>query len=268
MKAIKNLNNNTAICLDANGREVVAFGKGIGFNKTPNDIPLDKIDRTFYDVSPTYFSIIPEIEERIVQTAIRIVDLANIEKDNRYGNNLVFALADHIQFAISRQKKGMRLSLGLLYEIENSYPDEVDIAKKALVIIREDLKVALGKEEIGSIAIHLIDYIKEPETMQIENEAAMLDEYTRTIEEILDIHIEREDYNYKRFASHIHYLLQRKREGNELNKEMPEFLKSLKTRYGKEYECACALQDLIREELSEEERAYIMIHVNRLKEKV
>jgi len=265
MKAIKNLNNNVAICLDREGREVVAFGKGIGFNKVPNEIPLSKIDRTFYNVNPTYFSMIPEIDEKVMATAVRIVDHANIVKDNRYSSNLIFALADHIQFAIKRLGKGMRISIGLLYEIENSYPDEVDIAKTALNMINEDLGVKLGKEEAGSIAVHLIDYINDPQDLQVEAEEKLLEAYTEKIETILNVEIDRNSYSYKRFAAHIHYLMQRKAEGNAFDNPVPEFLSSLKEGYEKEYECACALQELIKTDLSEEEKAYILIHVNRLK---
>ena len=50
MKVIKNINNNISLCLDSRNNEVVAFGKGIGFTKPPYDVPLSKIDRTFYDV--------------------------------------------------------------------------------------------------------------------------------------------------------------------------------------------------------------------------
>ena len=31
MKVIKKINNNVVICLDHNNRELVAFGRGIGF---------------------------------------------------------------------------------------------------------------------------------------------------------------------------------------------------------------------------------------------
>ncbi|MCR4856175.1 MAG: PRD domain-containing protein [Erysipelotrichaceae bacterium] len=265
MKAIKNLNNNTAICLDYNGREVVAFGKGIGFNKTPNEIPLSKIDRTFYNVDPNYFQIIPEIDEKVIRTAVKIVDHANEVKNNRYSSNLIFALADHIQFAIKRAKKGMRISIGLLFEIENSYPDEIEIARHALKVVREELGIALGKEEVGSIAIHLIDYIDTPQMTQMDAEEDLIERYTAKIEDLLQIGVDRQDYSYKRFAAHIHYLLQRKKDGNELNKQMPEFLGDLKDRYEKEYECACLLEEMIGSKLSEEEKAYILIHVNRLK---
>ena len=34
MKVIKSINNNVSHCVDSKGREVVAFGKGIGFSIT------------------------------------------------------------------------------------------------------------------------------------------------------------------------------------------------------------------------------------------
>ena len=33
MKVVRKINNNAVICIDGNGNEVVAFGKGIGFHK-------------------------------------------------------------------------------------------------------------------------------------------------------------------------------------------------------------------------------------------
>ena len=45
MKVIKNINNNVAICVDDNGHEVVAMGKGIGFSKPPYEVDLSKITK-------------------------------------------------------------------------------------------------------------------------------------------------------------------------------------------------------------------------------
>ena len=43
MKVIKNINNNVSICVDDNNREVIAFGKGIGFKKPPYELELSQI---------------------------------------------------------------------------------------------------------------------------------------------------------------------------------------------------------------------------------
>ena len=50
MRVIRNINNNVALCLDGNGNEVVAFGKGIGFKKPPYDIELNQIQRTYWEL--------------------------------------------------------------------------------------------------------------------------------------------------------------------------------------------------------------------------
>ena len=33
MKAVRKINNNVAICIDNNHKELIAFGKGIGFQR-------------------------------------------------------------------------------------------------------------------------------------------------------------------------------------------------------------------------------------------
>ncbi|MBR5755077.1 MAG: transcription antiterminator LicT, partial [Erysipelotrichaceae bacterium] len=53
MKVIRNINNNIAHCLDSKGREVIVFGKGIGFYKKDEEIPLNEINRTFYNIKDT-----------------------------------------------------------------------------------------------------------------------------------------------------------------------------------------------------------------------
>ncbi len=265
MRAVKNLNNNVALCIDGANREVIAFGKGIGFHKVPNDIPLSQIDRTFYNVSPTFVSVIPEIDEDVLQAAVEIVDYANTVKDNRYATNLIFALADHIQFAVKRLRKGMRISLGLLYEIENMYPDEIEIAQAALKIIQKRMGVALGKEETASIAIHLIDYINSGHEPEVNNENELIETYTQRIETQLNQTIDRKGYNYSRFATHVHYLLQRILKNEPSPSGTPDFLKTLKTDYVEEYACAKLLEDLISRPLSEDELAYLIIHINRLR---
>ena len=62
MKVIKNINNNVSVCLDGDGYEVVVFGSGVGFVKPPSEIPLEKIQRTFYDINPNYLNVISQLD--------------------------------------------------------------------------------------------------------------------------------------------------------------------------------------------------------------
>ena len=90
MKVIKNINNNISLCLDSRNNEVVAFGKGIGFTKPPYDVPLSKIDRTFYDVDEEQLAVLNRIPENVLEAAAEIVDLANEKMDNQFRENVVF----------------------------------------------------------------------------------------------------------------------------------------------------------------------------------
>ena len=62
MQVIKKLNNNFALCLDSNGVEMIAYGKGIGFPPTPYEvIDLNQIRRTFYDISSDYLGMMESL---------------------------------------------------------------------------------------------------------------------------------------------------------------------------------------------------------------
>lgn len=48
MEVYKKINNNVALARDAKGRELVVFGKGIGFVSMPYELTdLSRIQRTF-----------------------------------------------------------------------------------------------------------------------------------------------------------------------------------------------------------------------------
>lgn len=66
MKVIKKINNNVALCLDGNQRELIAFGKGIGFKPIPYELTdLSVIERTYYGISPEYQGLLKEIPKEI-----------------------------------------------------------------------------------------------------------------------------------------------------------------------------------------------------------
>ena len=77
MKVVKNIHNNISLCLDSKGNEVIAFGKGIGFMKPPYDIPVERIERTFYNINPMFIDMLSQIPEEIIQQSTEIIDYAN-----------------------------------------------------------------------------------------------------------------------------------------------------------------------------------------------
>lgn len=264
MKVIKNINNNVSLCLDSQGREVIVFGKGIGFMKPPYEVSLHQIERTFYDVNSSYLSVIAELDETIIDISKEIVDYANQQLNNQYSSNVIFTLADHIQFAIKRMKEHIIIKLSLYYEMLNLYPTEMQIASYALSLIYERLHVRLPQEETVSIALHLVDYQNKLFNISKGNEKSIIDRCSSIIEEMMDIRINKKEFNYSRFVSHLYYLLDRIHEEKNISSDNKKMFQLLKEEFPKAYRCALKIQEVCHWHLNEEELMYLMLHINRL----
>lgn len=89
MKIIRQINNNAALALDGNGKELVVLGRGVGFPKMPYELTdLSRIERTFYDVNPKYFGMAADLPRPLVLACAEITERAEIELDCALNPNL------------------------------------------------------------------------------------------------------------------------------------------------------------------------------------
>ncbi|MFD2388683.1 CAT RNA binding domain-containing protein [Enterococcus rivorum] len=138
MKVVKKINNNVAVCQDANGNELVAFGIGIGFPKMPYELnDLSKISMTFYQLNAHYYQLLSEIPQAIFDISAEIVKLAQIKLSKNLNPNMVFSLADHLQFAITRMKKFKDMKLIFSYDIQQLYPRETELGQSAIELVQK-----------------------------------------------------------------------------------------------------------------------------------
>lgn len=106
MKVIRKINNNVAECIDNKGRHLIAFGKGIGYQRTPYELDdLNKIEMTFYQLNNHYEKLISEIPETIFMISSQIVKYVQRRLSGELSPTLVISLADHIAFAIKKLEK-------------------------------------------------------------------------------------------------------------------------------------------------------------------
>ena len=273
MIVIKKINNNVVICKDNNNHELVAFGKGIGFPSVPYQITdLKKIDRTFYNISPQYLSLINELSFEIVEfTAdqlIKIQDILSYETNP----NLVFTLADHLTFAIERAEKGIYVNMPSSYEMELDYPQEMKSAKVIWNAICKKFHIHLSKVEIQGIAMHLINAqlgSKAEELPELEQSSEEIIEQTTLIIELeLGLHVQRDTFNYARFATHIQYLLKRVFQESYIDSDNFLMYQSICDEYQEIADCVDKIciyyQNVWSIQLSEEEKLYLILHVNRV----
>lgn len=270
MKVIKKINNNVAVCLDNDGHELIAFGKGIGFPKTPYELTdLSKVWRTYYGINPNYLGLLNEIPEEIVHLSIKIVDQAKLKIQNEINSNIVFTLADHINFAIERCKKNMDIKMPFCYDIQHLYEDEMYIGEWAVKLINKKLDLHLSKDEAVSIALHFInaENMQNKEEDKVD-EKTIIRDLTEIIETDFSIKINIDGFNYSRFVSHMQYLLKRRENDTEIDSENKKMFESMKQEYAKTYECVMHIKKYLLDTLnwnpSEEELLYLMMHINRL----
>lgn len=218
MKIIKKINTSAALALDSKGNEVVVLGKGIGFPKMPYDLKdLSVIEKTFYDLDPKYVEAIADLPQSILLASTEICELAQMELDCKLNPNLPITLADHLNFAIERFKKGIIISSPLAYDISHLYPKETDIGKQTLKILKETYDIILPEDETINIAMHVINAeIESGDLHSLMTTVKIIDEIVNMIEETMGRNLDQNSYCYSRFAMHMRYLIQRLSSGKQL----------------------------------------------------
>lgn len=111
MLAIKKLNNNAVLCRDGQGRDVIAMGRGVGFGGDfPRELPLSKIEHTFYDIDPKGQDVMRDLPSDIVMFAAKVMDIVANELPYDLSTNATLFMADHLSFAVARAQKGVRIA--------------------------------------------------------------------------------------------------------------------------------------------------------------
>lgn len=267
MKIIRNINNNVCLCVDGTGKQVVAFGKGIGFIKAPSEVPLSKIERTFYNVDASYLSFLKELPSNVLEAAIQIIDMVEQDLVISMVPSSIIALADHIYFAMKRTKGDIKLNIAIQQDLFHLYPKQIQEAKKSLEIIRELTGISLPQEEIGLIALHFINsQVDEHEESQYHSEE-IIDGCTSIVEKTYQMKIDKNSFNYSRFVTHLEYILHRDLNASSLNLN-PDLFQKIQFEYPEAFQCAKLIGEYfynkIKIILNEEELLYLMLHINRL----
>lgn len=274
MKVIKKINNNIAVAKDRNNRDVIVFGKGIGFGTLPYDLTdISKVERTFYDIDDKYYGLLNEIPHEVFDLTTRLLDAAKKNIVGELNPNLVFILADHINFSINRDRKNLNISMPYSYELEYENPELTKISKWMVKKINEKMNTHLSKGEVTSLTIHFINALEG--TGQQEKEKSIerkvnktVIHVTRIVEEFYGFSIDKNNFNYFRFKNHLKYFVQRKEKDEMFLDQNEKMYESMKKEYPDTYQCVEKINDFFKQEFSEsctnEELLYLMIHVNRM----
>lgn len=215
-----------------------------------------------------YVSMLNEIPEEIIAISAQIVDQARRHIDNPISSNIVFTLADHIHFSIQRCQKQMNVQLPIVYDIQHLFEKEMSIGAYGLRLIQKELHITLPKEEAAYIALHIINAEMQDKNKKTDKDNEIIEHILTIIEREYDMQINKDNFNYSRFVSHMHYLLKRGESKQLINTDNKAIYDKLKQDYRQSYECvrqvSAYLNGIFHMELSDEEKLYLMLHINRL----
>ena len=272
MIVVKNINNNVALCLDSKGQEVVVFGKGVGFLKPPSEVPLSKIQRTFYDLNRKFLPLLDDIPLDVIDFTAQQVAQIRGQLPYETNANLIMTLADHLAFAMTRAKKGIYTPMPSIYEMEQNYPVEVGIGRQIIKAMEQTFHVKLPKGEVQGVAMHFINAsLGSPSSGQLtaeEEYETILERMTQIVEYALQVTIRRDTFNYARFATHVQYLLKRVQEESSIDSDNLQVYASIRDEYKDVSACVDQIHEYLQRnwsiDLSEEEILYLIMHINRV----
>ncbi len=272
MQILRVINNNVISSLDAEKREVVVMGRGIGFQKKAGDtIEDEKIEKVFHlprEHTNQYERLVSDMPYEHIKMAEEIIRYAGKTLNRHLNKNIYITLTDHLNFAVERQKQGVIFQNALLWETKKFYKEEFEIGLKAIELVKEKIGVVLPEDEAGFIALHIVNAEMDGDIKQAGSMPEMIKDMLNIVRYTFGIEIDESTLSYERFVTHLKFFLQRAVQGVCYDNEDPELSESIRKRYTKEYACARKIRDYVRQRIdyvvSEEELTYLTMHIARI----
>ena len=274
MKIKKVLNQNAVLVLDE-GQEKVAVGKGVGFNKTKNDVLSRQLVERMFVMEPEGLKklqvLLSQIEDKYFLASEEIIQHAETVLGEKLNEHINIGLSDHIAFAAENIQINIIVRNKLLSEIEILYSEEFAIAQWAVEYLTQTLEIPFSYDEAGYIAIHIHSARSgRTDNSKSIREVTIVSEIIHLIEQELaiDIHDDKNSLSYSRLVNHLRLFIHRFQQ-NQYAVLDEEILEVVKKKYAESYEISKKVQVLLMRnfhyQVPNEELGYLSIHIERLR---
>lgn len=271
----KVINNNIISARDGMGVELIAMGKGIGFEKKPgseiDDAAVEKIFRLENMDNKEHFKeLLGSLPLEHIRLSTDIISYARDSLGLTLSQNVYLTLTDHISFALNRHREGMDFNIVLYDEIKLFYPLEYSVGRYALELIEERLGCRLDEDEAASIALHIIN----AELNTAMGTTFVMVQMMREMMEIIENQItipEGAAYPRERLISDLKQLVNRLVSEEPISgREDEELYRFVKEKYQEEYRILDRVCEHIERQyqctMTPEEKVYLVLSIKRMKD--
>ncbi|MCP3779044.1 BglG family transcription antiterminator LicT [Paenibacillus sp. MZ03-122A] len=268
----KIFNNNAIIAKDQKRDEFVVMGRGIAFKKsTGEQVEEHLIEKVFVlkhkDASEKFKLLLEDVPSEYVSLCYDIIEYGKSILEAQLSDYIYVSLTDHMNNAFKMFDEGFKNANPLIWEIKKFYPKEFAVGLKALEFIEEETDKRLSEDEAGNIALHLIN----AQVNGSYNKVADVAQQTQKIHDILNIikysyntTIDEHSISYERFITHLRFFFQRLNKKEKVELEDDFLWRQVKAKYKKAYVCMLKIEKYLDTVLSDEEKLYITIHIQRV----
>lgn len=274
MRIYKILNNNVALIKDKMDKEVIVMGKGIAYKKNIGDFIDEKnVDKVFALSTPDVFNkfqqLLAEIPMEYFDLTDEIVELIKLHLGKRVNESIYLSLSDHIYSSLKRFREGVTIKNVMLWDIKRFYPDEFEIALKALQLIKERFDVNLPEDEAGFIAFHIVNAEDKWDNQEAYKVTKIMQEISNIVRYYFKVEFDEKSVYYYRFITHLKFFVQRFTSGNMYSDDSDnELFETVKNKYKNAYDCVEKISTHIKKnyeyELTNEEKLYLTVHIERI----
>ncbi|CAH8705995.1 glucose PTS transporter transcription antiterminator GlcT [Paenibacillus thiaminolyticus] len=267
------LSNNVVLAKEVlTDKETILMGKGIGFGAKPGQPLLSgdpRIEKTFYldnkQNLSQYQMLFEQIDPEVIDVSEQIISLVASEFTPDLNEHIHLALPSHIEYALYRLRHQIEIENPFLWEIRTLNPKEYELASRAAEIIGRQFGVEVPEDEIGFLTIHIQSAVAHVPVNNVVQHNHLLRELVGLIEARRGSPIPKDSIDYLRLVTHLRFAIERIRQGKHSRNPFRDRMQEMAPyEYEVAGECAKLMSAQLKAPVSEDETAYIAMHLYRL----
>ena len=269
-KIKKVLNHNVVIGYDSESRsDYLIMDKGIGFGKKAGEMAGPGEKAAIYSLKKINDrGNAREMAETIPAVYLEIASEVLDKAEDVFGKvdrNILFPMADHIEYAVKRVKNNEQISNPLTEDIRILFHMEYKTAECIRDILKEKMEILIDDDEVGYIALHIHSAIEDEKVSHAMQMARAVRECISYVEQEVGKPIDVMSLSYNRLMNHIRYMVARAISGEKLKVNMNDYMRVKFPQAFEMAETVCRqIEHNLRCKLSDVEVGYLAMHIERV----